>query len=1065
MLVLTAVVLATAIVQVQVPRRATPMSFHNRLLLNRAILAGLTTLEVMLATTPGHIEAASAVVERLGGAVKYTAVPVGYIRAEIPAERLIDVASDASIDAYQISSQSNSDWYQDGRPRQNAEMFRDFETTGPAAPGADRPTHGLSALSPATSREPGYTAEDDVGLRAWRKEHPTFDGRGVTIAVVESAQPEFTHPTIGTAKTLDGRDVPKLAGILNTVGDDRPDDTRVRLDAAIEASSAWQQVGGRTYVMPRAGRFRFGRFTVAAGANLVHEFGVLRDDINGEIWVDANGNADFSDEGPMSDVNVRFAPRMLKLTYPRPFEIGFVVAQGRDSSVVHIYLSRSPHQAMTLGIAAGSTSENGLASGVAPGARVRLVRIPSNYGLRDIAETFIESVARPDVDMVSSSIGIGTAPDTAADFMGLLFRRIVAAYDKPIFHSAGNRRLLMNVASSLGDVFTVGGSISPETFAALYGGGMLARSMAHPMSSAGPAIDGALKPDFLAPVHRIAADMWTSSRDVRLPRNAPVMYLPPGYQIGCCTSAGAPFAAGIGALLISAAKQQRISYSVPSLGRALRVGARFLPRSPAYQQGNGVLDVNGAWRELTRMIDFPRIRAEGPIVHPLAEYAVRGSVGEGLYERDGWTAGMIGTRHVRFYRETGPRGPETYRIAWLGNDGTFAAQQSITLPLQTWVSLPVNITVKIPGAHSALLALLDFRTGATVARMMTTIVAAHPVRDVARPLRLEGTVPLMGSAAHYFALPNDVGLLDITLDVVRGSVDVGVIPSHGLYGPYYYHVYPGYGRTFAKGAHRLAMERPAAGTWGVYVSNTSAFDENKAALVSTEEAAYTVTVRVLRASLAPRQMGAGSVAVDVKNLGTEMREPIVQTSVGTRRSYRGQYLANGLPNVFDIDVPRGAETLLLQARALDTTRLEINLYECTSGECFSYDYTVPSVSGRTLAVQRPRPGRWKVAINAAPFPSQPGTFTIDQIVTMGPKQRSVTSPPRRSGEMWSEPVALPPREPKLAPDERSERVLLIELLDNAVERETNALPWDDGGMSPESGGKTGLVGVAVHSLD
>jgi hypothetical protein len=1071
-LVFTALVVSATAVHVQVPRPAQPfdsaqgrpMSFDNRLLLNRAVIAGLTTLEVMVATTPGDIETATALVARIGGTVKYTAVPVGYLRADVPTERLIELVSDPGIDAYQIASRSGSDWYIGAQPRQNAELFRGFETTAPAAP-PDPPAHGLPALSPATSRDPGYTADDDVGLRVWRKEHPTFDGRGVTIAIIESGRAEFTHPAIGTAKTLDGRDIPKLAGIVNTVASDQPDDTRVRLDVGLEASSAWQQVGGRTYIMPRAGRFRFGLFTVPAGANLVHQFGVLKDSTSGETWVDANGNADFSDEDPVSDVNVRFEPRLLKLTHPRPLTIAFVAAQGRDADVVHIYLSRNGHQAMTLGIAAGSAGEDGLAAGVAPGARALLVRIRSTFGLRDVAESFIETVARPDVDMVSASLGIGTAPDTGADFMGLLFSRIVAAYGKPIFLGAGNRRQVMSVIASLGDVFTVGGSISPETFATLYGGGAIDGSRVHPYSSAGPAMDGALKPDFLAPVHRIAPDVWTSSRDVRLPRNAPTMYLPRGYQISCCTSASAPFAAGIGALLISAARQQGIAYSVPRLGRALRVGARFLPRSPAYEQGNGVLDVNEAWRELSRSNDVPRIRAEGPIVHPLAEYSIRGSVGEGLYERDGWTAGTTGVRQVRFYRETGSPNPETYRIDWIGNDGTFAAPQSITLPLQTWVSLPINIAVKTPGAHSALLALHDTRTGATVTRMMATIVAAHPVRDGAPPVRLEGTVPLMGSAAHYFALPNDAGLLDITLEVVRGSVAIGVLPSHGLYGPYYSHVYPGYGWTYPKGTYRLGMERPAAGTWGMYLSNATAFDETNRALVSTGQAEYAITIRVLSASVAVRHTGPGAIAVDLTSVSAEIREPIIQTSVGTRRSYRGQYLANGLPNVFDVDVPRGAETLMVEARALDTARLEVNLYECTSGECFSYDYTVPAVAGRTLVVPRPRPGRWKVAISAAPHPSQRGAFTLDHVVTMGPRQRTVTGPPRLAGDVWSQTVAVPPKGPNLISDGQATRVLLIEVLDNAVERETNARPWVDGGMSPESGGRTGLVRVAVHPLD
>jgi len=1066
LLACTAVVFGAAIVQVQVPP-ARPMSFHNRVLLNRAAVTGVNTLEVMLATTPGRLEAASAAVERVLGTVKYGAAAVGYLRADVPTNSLTALVGDASIDAYQISWRSRAAWLRDGVPRPNAEMFRGFETSAPAAPDPSPPKHGLPALSAVASRQPGYTADEDVGLRRWTEEHPTFDGRGVTIALLESGLPEFTHPTIRTAKTLDGREIPKLAGILNTIADDHVDESRVQLDVEIKSVSAWHRIESRTYIMPRTGHFRFGRFRLLAGANLVHEFGVLRDDTSGEIWVDANGNADFSDEAPVSDVNMRFDPRHLKLIHPRPLEVAFVVAQGRHPNVVHIYHSGSSHQAMTLSVVAGSASEDALTAGVAPAARILLIRSNStDYSLRDIVEGFIAALARPDVDMLSDSQGIGMAPDTAADFMGLILRRMVAAYGKPVFHSAGNNRLMLNEVSALGDVFSVGGSISAQTFAALYGGGTIDGLMVHPYSAAGPAVDGALKPDFLAPVHRIAADLWTRSSDVRLPRNAPTMYLPSGYQISCCTSASGPFAAGIGALLLSAAKQQGILYSVTSLGRALRVGARFLPHSPAHEQGNGVLDVNAAWRELQRTLEIPRIRTEGPIVHPLVPYAARGSVGEGLYERDGWTAGMTGVREMRFYRESGPRDPVTYRVGWVGNDGTFAARQSVTLPLGTWVSLPIHIAVKTPGAHSSILSLHDAVTGDALLRTMTTIVAAYPIRDLGRPLRLAGTVPVMGSEAHYVAIPGDVELLDIDLEVIRGSLDVGVLPSHGLYGPYYWHAYPGYGRTFAKGTHRLAMPRPAAGTWSVYVGNTSAFDERNQALISHEAAEYVIRIRILSASLRPRRLQSGAIAVDLENLGAEIREPIVQTSTGTRRSYRGDYLPNGMPNLFDIDVPEGAEALVLQARALDATRLELYLYECTSGECFSYDYTVPAVTARTFVVRRPRAGRWKVAVNAAPFPRQAGTFVLDEIITAGVERRTVARGPRPPGATWSETFFAAGSEPSAPPPRKdSHRVILVELLDNAVERETNALPWDDGTISREYVGKGGVIGTAVHPLD
>src|SRR5262249_12251493 len=290
-----------------------------------------------------------------------------------------------------------------------------------------------------------------------------------------------------------------------------------------------------------------------------------------------------------------------------------------------------------------SQTNDSLAYGVAPGARLLLVRSHTpDFRLRDLIEGFLIAAKRPDVDVLSDSSGILMVPDTAADFVGLLLDRIVAAYGKPIFHAAGIMSLFLGSVSSLGAAFSVGGSVGPDTFAALFGGAPLPGLMVHPIGAAGPGLDGAVKPDFVAPVHRIAADLSAGPATVAIPKNAPAFSLPAGYQISCCTSSSTPYAAGVAALILSAAKQEHVAHPYLSFARALRLGARFLPASPSFDQGNGVLDVNRAWNELRRSIAIPRIVSQANIVHPLAAYAARRD-GQGIFERDGWRAPMSGT--------------------------------------------------------------------------------------------------------------------------------------------------------------------------------------------------------------------------------------------------------------------------------------------------------------------------------------------------------------------------------------------------------------------------------------
>ena len=81
--------------------------------------------------------------------------------------------------------------------------------------------------------------------------------------------------------------------------------------------------------------------------------------------------------------------------------------------------------------------------------------------------------------------------------------------------------------------------------------------------------------------------------------------------------------------------------------------------------------------------------------------------------------------------------------------GTFRALDTVTLPLNDAVSLPVTITTTTAGAHSALLDLLDDATGAVMFRTQAVIVAAERFAAMDCPLVIAGTVPLMEYRAHH----------------------------------------------------------------------------------------------------------------------------------------------------------------------------------------------------------------------------------------------------------------------------------------------------------------------------
>jgi hypothetical protein len=587
----------------QSPQR--PMSYSNRQLLNRAVVAQEERLEVMLAAQVGKIAEVKDAVMAAGGTVIREDTPTGYLRIQLPMRKLSSLVANPAIAAYQIATNANMIWDQEGQPESIAQMYRRYETRplgGDPSPEKKEEKKELPLLSVPESHAYGYTGEEETGVGDWLSQHSTWDGRGVTIALLESAQPEFTHPTLRSAKALDGKDITKLAGFVNTVDQTDRDSTRVEMKTLIHSAQAWYSVGNRTYILPRPGTFRFGIFSAPGGANVREEFAVLWDQSSGEIWVDTDGDASFRNEKPMRDVNEHMDVGYLNLTLPEKKKIAFVVAKSSAPDSLHLYPARGGHQAMTASVAAGSRTEDSVASGVAPNARLLFVRNQSARArASDFIEGYIDIARRPDVDVLSDSRAVIPVPDMASEFYGLMFERIASTYGKPIFHSGGNDLPAMGQASALSGVFSVGGSIGPATYAALYGGGKLDRVIKHPLSSEGPGGDGTLKPDFIAPMHRVAADVCVGAYSygspvskVALPKNDPKVILPPCYQISCCTSASGPYAAGVAALLISAARQKDVQFSPESLGRSMRAGAQFLPEWSAFTQGAGVLNVQAA---------------------------------------------------------------------------------------------------------------------------------------------------------------------------------------------------------------------------------------------------------------------------------------------------------------------------------------------------------------------------------------------------------------------------------------------------------------------------------------
>ncbi|HKE56419.1 MAG TPA: S8 family serine peptidase, partial [Pyrinomonadaceae bacterium] len=922
-----------------------PISIHNRLLLNHLVLLGERRLQVMIACPAGATERVANDAKALDGVAKFTDDKIGYLRIDLPIERLVDLVNNPLIQGFQIVTLSRNAWYRDGRPRGSATPLRRSTFFPAVAANSSVSSGALPLLVAPVSRQPGYTADQDMNLDEWRRQHPTFDGRGVTIAMFEGAQVDLSMPFVGLAKKIDGKPVNKLVDILNAIDPDKQDDARVTLNIELDATHTWQKVQGKILILPRPGKFLLGFFPVNAGKNAVLNFAVLRSKESGEIWVDTDGDYDFTNEKTVPILAEKWDIRFLKVTYPGQADLSFVMTAEKDPKVLHIYLGRGAHQTHAMAVMVGD--DDGLTRGVASGARVLLVRTET-LGSEGAGppEAYIEgclmAAARPDVDMLDDSVGITFFPDTQNDFGGLIFRRLVEIYKKPFVHASGNFEGLLSSASALGEVWAMGGTISPATYAALYGGGELSETIIHPASSAGPGVDGALKPDFVTPMSRIAPTTCGSSAAKDLPRANPKYAMPPCYQISCCTSASAPYAAGLTALLISAAKQSHVDYSFYKLSQALSSSARFLPANQAYEQGNGLMNLEGAWSELQRTIVDPRIRITGKSNHPLMPYSRDYGGGAGIYETTGWKAGMVGERNLVLRREAGPAEPTEYRLSWTGNDGTFSARKSVVLPLNQNVTLPVKISAQTASFHSALLNIHDSATNTIVARSMATVIVPEQLQAPNYTAQFEGIVPLMRTARPVWNVPEHTAALSFELVVTKGVLGMRLVPSEGMAMGYYEARVPKpfKGWWVRPGTYRFVVTDPVPGAWQLEMLNETpwvAADND----FSTEEGQYKLTVHALGASI-ESQDGTFTIV----NKGAELREPAIKASWAKQNSVEGEFNRSGFGNQFEINVPPDTASLIVDARMLaqGTPGIDLYLYDCTSGECFSENYALPSAS-------------------------------------------------------------------------------------------------------------------------
>ncbi len=1053
-------------------------------LLTQAAVHGRSAIDVMIVTVAGRTSSVVERVKHLGGHVITRFDEIGYARVRLAPARYEELRAIPNLVAIEVDGSARFDTDADRTIGITMAKLDSNATTQLYSDGWRRRQLSLPVLDAERLRaDPSFTPGPPIRADQFIRSHPSFDGRGVTIAVHESDKPDFTHPALQVAQTLTGASVAKFGGLI-LYGDSAgpPPDARMidgwsgsRYERYIEGVQRATQVersrivttdrygvfeiDGHKYCAPHVDTFSFGVYAPPGGG----QYAVVWQREQHRVWVDTDQDRDFRNESPLSDINVRFAAAAFR---SGPLSgASFVIALDavkRDR--VYVVAGQGAHVTFVSGAAAGQGFLGTKVGGVAPSARLVAVD-PGGVTVSGFIEGLIQAARRKDVDVVTSSAGCSDPfidGWCGGEVGKLVVDRIRTVYEKLVFVAANNYGPETQTArgAPAPAAISVGAYTSDASFRALYGWRVSRADAIPSFSSRGPGDDGSMSPALLATSPAVGLHPCGDTEGFGQ-RVLGSVRLTTCYQLAGGTSHATPVAAGAAALLISAAKQRGVARNAARIRWALEASARFLSQWGAHEQGAGLIRVDSAWALLASGIVVPAIEVSASVKHAGSRYLAVRDRGVGLWEREGWHAGERGTRVVRMRRLTGARGVIRYPLHWTSNDGTFVAPEFIDLPLKQTVDLSIEVSPRTPGMHSARLDVLDPATRVPIKMVLAAVVAAETfTRDSAYTIRKSGMAPWPWGTSYFIDIPRGVAAVRVTLAVKKGKLGVrteGPWPALHVFQwetfPYLYTTESLEERT--AGTWTRVLDRPQAGVWELFVGPPLAINSALDSLEYHIDGEFELTVALVSGDVrqvAPSKRAstgsngsADTVSVGIVNRFAPLVRAATVMTPGVQRRVLRSVAADRDHPTLDIRVDTGTTLLRVQAAALNVSEgLDLYLYRCLLDGCHLVDMAILTDSSTLLSLRNPPPGQWKAVVD-------PSHIRRDSVTVMftefqgGPRFGTdpvlSSSAERRSEESWVDRGVI--AWIGSAPPFGWERAVHSEVVDYGMEDEEKAHPLAD----------------------
>ncbi len=966
-------------------------------LLAQAQAGGDKNVTMMIATAPGQTEQVAGQLDAVkGGSVGRTYDKLGYVRATVPTAK----AEAAIAAASKLSSVHGIDLRQEivlDDPTPSADTAKGAKKNATAAaypaPGKNTP-----AVNP-------YNPSFETGAVDFVKKNPKADGRGITIGILDSGV-DVAHPALQRT----------------TTGERKIVDWVTATDPLVDGDATWRAMtnarsgpvftyDGESWKAP-AGDYAVSRFresaSVGGDANgdlnrdgdTTDSWGVLYDAAAKTVRVDLNDNNDFTDDAamkpykdgyqigyfgtddPATEIAER-VPFVVEIRKDVPMDPLGGDWVGKKSDFVNIGIIESEHGTHVAGITAANKLFGGKMNGAAPGAKLVSSRACTwSGGCTNVAltEGMIDLVANRGVDIVNMSIGGLPALNDGNNARAELYTRLIDTYGVQLVISAGNSGPGANTIGDPGladKVISVGASISKETWAANYGSQVSKKYAMLPFSSRGPREDGGFTPTLTAPGAAInTTQTWFPGGPV-----AEAGYsLPPGYSMLQGTSMASPQAAGASALLLSAAKQKGLDLTPAKLRTALTSTADHISGTQAYAEGAGLIDIEDAWDSIRDGATAHDYLVKAP-VDTAIDFALKTpGFGTGLYDREGGIkVGQKKTYDVTLTRTTGANRAVKHELHLKNNQGStfrIVGGDKVLLPLFKPVTVKVEAKPGSAGLSSAILEVDDPRTEGVDKQVLTTVVAAAPLKYT---YSASGTVQRNSSTSYFVTVPEGAKNLEVAIGGLKTGSQTRFIAIHP-YGvpvdntstPYCYNNYlDGNGCR----PDLRSYSDPQPGVWEIEVESrrTSPLLDNP----------YKLGVEVLGADFDPAVVTVPDAKVGtptpaswkVTNKLAPVDGSLKGGPLGSSKSTRPT-IAQSATDTVTVDVPAGAESLDVSIGNVSDAAADLDL-SVYDGQGNLVGSSADGDSEEAVSVPTPAAGTYTVLVDGYSVPA--GTTAYDYL--------------------------------------------------------------------------------------